>query len=235
MTGSEPMKILLADDDANLREAIGMMLRKAGYAFIEAADGATAVLLAEVVAPDLIVLDVMMGAMSGFDVCTAIRKQNKELPVLFLSAKGEIADKKDGYRAGGDDYLVKPFNEEELLLRIEALLKRAKRSVPADPAKSSMISVEDLDIDPLKHEVRIAGTRIDLTPKEFDILALMAQHPGEVFSHEDLIREVWGEEYMDGRVSIPVYVHRIREKIEKNPTDPHYLQTVWRVGYRLGD
>lgn len=234
MTEHESLKILLADDDPSLREAIGMMLREAGYAFFEAADGKTALALNRAIMPDLVILDVMMGAVSGFEVCVAMRAQNYETPVLFLSAKGEIFDKKDGFKAGGDDYLVKPFNEEELLLRVESLLKRVRRAHVAQSGLTNEIVIDNLSIDVLRHEVRLGKVRIELTPKEFGILAALAQHPGEVFSNDDLIRKVWGEEYMDERVSIPVYVHRIRNKIEQDPTQPQYLQTVWRVGYRLG-
>ncbi len=234
MTGRENLKVLLADDDPSLREAIGIMVREAGYSFFEAAEGATALALFDAIAPDLVILDVMMGELSGFDVCSSIRERGFETPVLFLSAKGEIVDKKDGFRAGADDYLVKPFNEEELLLRIEALLKRSRRMAPANETLGK-IDIGDLSIDLLRHEVLVGGARVDLTPKEFDVLAVMAKHPGEVFSRDDLIRTVWGEEYLDEAVSVPVYVHRIREKIEQDPTDPQYLQTVWRVGYRLGD
>lgn len=235
MDSEKQMSVLLADDDASLRAAIGIMLREAGYMFFEAADGHTALTLFDAVRPDLVILDVMMGALSGFEVCTAIRMRQRETPVLFLSAKNEIVDKKDGFRAGGDDYLVKPFNEEELLLRVEALLKRAHRAAPSFSTGVAKMSVGDLCIDPLRHEVRIGDKRIELTPKEFGILAALAEHPGEVFSREDLVDKVWGEGYTADSISIPVYVHRIREKIEQEPTNPRYLQTVWRVGYRLGD
>lgn len=235
MDSEKQMSVLLADDDASLRAAIGIMLREAGYTFFEAADGHTALTLFDAIRPDLVILDVMMGAFSGFEVCAAIRMRQRETPVLFLSAKNEIVDKKDGFRAGGDDYLVKPFNEEELLLRVEALLKRAHRAAPSFSTGVAKMSVGDLCIDPLRHEVRIGDKRIELTPKEFGILAALAEHPGEVFSREDLVDKVWGEGYTADSISIPVYVHRIREKIEQEPTNPRYLQTVWRVGYRLGD
>ena len=235
MDSEKQMSVLLADDDASLRAAIGIMLREAGYAFFEAADGRTALTLFDAIRPDLVILDVMMGALSGFEVCAAIRMRQRETPVLFLSAKNEIVDKKDGFRAGGDDYLVKPFNEEELLLRVEALLKRARRAAPPFSTEVAKMSVGDLSIDLLRHEVRIGDKRIELTPKEFGILAALAEHPGEVFSREDLVGKVWEEGYTADSISIPVYVHRIREKIEQEPTNPQYLQTVWRVGYRLGD
>lgn len=231
------MKILLADDELSLCDALEIILEDAGYRVRIAHDGARAIDLFKRECPDLVILDVMMPKHDGFEVCEAVRAINPDVPMLMLSAKGDIVDKKSGFKAGADDYLVKPFNDEELLLRIEALLRRRTRGgEPGEPKKlTQAVQIGDLVIDPLRYEVTVADRVISLTPKEFQILALMADHPGKVFTREDLIESIWGKEYEAGAISIPVYVRRIREKIEEDPSNPRYLQTVWRFGYRLGD
>ena len=192
--------------------------------------------------PDLVVLDVTMPKLDGFELCSQIREDDPDVPILFLSAKSDVIDKKSGFRAGADDYVVKPFDEEELLLRVEALLRRVRlhageHSGQGDERHSGLmepVCVGDLVIDPRRHEVSVEGRVILLTPKEFQILALLAESPGEVYTQEELVKNLWGDEYEKDSVSIPVYVRRIRKKIEKDPSNPQYLQTVWSVGYRLG-
>lgn len=231
------MKIMLADDELSLCDALEIILDDAGYEVCIAHDGAQAIELFRRERPDLVVLDVMMPKYDGFEVCEVVRGINPDVPLLMLSAKGDIVDKKSGFKAGADDYLVKPFNDEELLLRIEALMRRRSRGESqGEPKKlTQAVQIGDLVIDPLRYEVTVADRVISLTPKEFQILALMADHPGKVFTREDLIESIWGKEYEAGAISIPVYVRRIREKIEEDPSSPKYLQTVWRFGYRLGD
>ncbi len=156
-------------------------------------------------------------------------------PVLMLTAKGDIVDKKIGFHAGADDYMVKPFNDEELLLRIEALLRRRGRGEGATPsAVGQTVVVGAMTTDPRRCEVAVGGRVVALTPKEFQIVATMAESPGKVFTREDLIELVWGREYDAASVSIPVYIRRIREKVEADPSNPLYVQTVWGFGYRLG-
>lgn len=231
------MKIMLADDEQSLCDALEIILEDSGYEVCVACDGAQAIELFKSDRPDLVILDVMMPKFDGYEVCEAVRAINPDVPLLMLSAKGDIVDKKSGFKAGADDYLVKPFNDEELLLRVEALLRRRSRGGdPSEPRKlMQTVQIGDLVIDPRRCEVTVGGRVISLTPKEFQILALMADHPGKVFTREDLIESIWGKEYEAGAISIPVYVRRIREKIEADPSSPKYLQTVWRFGYRLGD
>lgn len=228
-------KIMLADDEQSLCDALEIILHDAGYDVCVARDGRQAVEVFRRELPDLAILDVMMPRLDGFEVCSEIRDLLPDTPVLMLSAKGDIVDKKIGFRAGADDYVVKPFNDEELLLRVEALLRRRSRGDAAAPVLMRRVQIGDLAIDPRRCEVVVRGRVIGLTPKEFQILALMADNPGKVFTREDLIENIWGEEYETGSISIPVYVRRIREKIEDDPSNPMYLQTVWRFGYRLGD
>ncbi|MEC4273051.1 response regulator transcription factor [Adlercreutzia sp. R25] len=227
-------KILLADDEENLREAVTIILEKAGYAVCAAADGTQAVEAFLSERPDLVILDVMMPWMSGYEVCERIREVSEDVPVLMLSAKGDIIDKKSGFHAGADDYVVKPFNDEELLLRVEALLRRRGHKGATPSAVGQVVTVGSMVIDPRRCEVTVGERSVSLTPKEFQILALMAESPGKVFTREDLIEMVWGDEYDTGSVSIPVYIRRIREKVEEDPSNPVFIQTIWGFGYRLG-
>lgn len=228
-------KILLADDEDNLREAVGIILHRAGYQVCAAADGTQAVERFVRERPDLVILDVMMPWMDGYQACERIRELSPDTPVLMLTAKGDIVDKKIGFHAGADDYMVKPFNDEELLLRIEALLRRRGRGEGATlSAVGQTVVVGAMTIDPRRCEVAVDGRVVALTPKEFQIVATMAESPGKVFTREDLIELVWGREYDAASVSIPVYIRRIREKVEADPSNPLYVQTVWGFGYRLG-
>lgn len=185
--------------------------------------------------PDVVVLDVMMPKVDGFEVCRRIREVDENVPVLFLSARDGIIDKRIGFSFGGDDYLVKPFNEEELVMRIEALVRRSRRSrrdgEAAAPERPERFALGPFTFDEVRHEVLKGGEPVVLTPKEFQLLLHLASHPGAVMGKDELIEELWGEEYLDGAISIAVYVRKIREKIEENPAKPAYLKTVWGVGY----
>ena len=185
--------------------------------------------------PDVVVLDVMMPKVDGFEVCRRIREVDENVPVLFLSARDGIIDKRIGFSFGGDDYLVKPFNEEELVMRIEALVRRSRRSrwdgEAAAPERPERFALGPFTFDEVRHEVLKGGESVVLTPKEFQLLHHLASHPGAVVGKDELIEELWGEEYLDGAISIAVYVRKIREKIEENPAKPAYLKTVWGVGY----
>lgn len=239
------MKILLADDERSLCDALRMILEDAGYEVCVAHDGREAVEVFAREQPDLAILDVMMPRLDGFEVVEEIRKARPAMPVLILSAKGDIVDKKRGFHLGADDYVVKPFDDDEIILRVEALLRRAAlggggasegEKIPATPRQLMQpVTLGDLAIDPRRCEVAVAGKAVSLTPKEFQILALLADHPGEVFTNDELVETIWGEEYAGEAISIPVYIRRIRLKIEKDPSRPEYLKTVWRFGYKLGD
>lgn len=228
-------KILMADDDDNLREAVSIILQRAGFEVISASDGAQAVNRFLNEHPDVVIMDVMMPWMDGYEACERIRAVDSKVPVLMLTAKGDIVDKKIGFRSGADDYMVKPFNDEELVLRIEALLRRRDRSEGVAPsAVGQVVTIGDMVIDPRRCEVTVLGRGVALTPKEFQLVATMAENPGKVYTREDLIDMVWGSDYNEASVSIPVYIRRIREKVEVDPSNPVYIQTVWGFGYRLG-
>ncbi|MGI1657364.1 MAG: response regulator transcription factor [Desulfitobacterium sp.] len=231
------MKIMLADDEESIRIVVEHIVTDDGYDFCYASDGLEALAVYEVEQPDLVILDVMMPKMNGFDVCTKLRKVGSTVPIIFLSAKGDIVDKSVGFKAGADDYLVKPFSSLELSLRIGALLRRRERRNEAGSENEYKESFKygDLEVFFNRYEARLKGKRVELTPKEFKILAYMAGHPGEVFTREQLFTYVWGEDYVGELTSIAVFVRKIREKIEFEPSKPKYLQTVWGIGYKFGE
>lgn len=228
---------MLVDDEPSLCSALQIMLTKAGYDFCCATDGFSALEVFRSEKPDFVILDVMVPKLNGIEVCEELRRVDPRIPILILSGKGDIVDKKMGFKAGADDYLTKPFEEEELLMRIDVLLRRLDRKLgdPSSKRLAERVKIRDMVIDPTRYEVSVGGRIVNLTPKEYQIIALMATHPGKVFTREDLIDYIWGREYIYGSISIPVYVRRIREKIEEDPSNPKLLQTVWRFGYKLGD
>lgn len=225
-------KIMLADDELNMRNLIGRVVKDGGHEFCCAIDGEDAIAVYEQEQPDLVLLDVMMPKLDGFQVCRELRGRGAIIPIIFLTAKGDITDKGAGFGVGGDDYVVKPFDPQELLLRIDAHLKRNERITPRQ--QGDCVVLGGLEFDTKRHRVTVEGRRVDFTPKEFQILFLLASHPGEVFTREQLIEAVWGEEFVGETSSLPVFIRKIREKIEHDPSKPTYLQTAWRSGYRFG-
>lgn len=224
-------KILVVDDEDDLRTAISMMLSSAGYSVCEAPNGLEGIQVFKRERPDLVVMDVMMPQLDGFSACRIIREVDPHVPLLFLSAKHDISDMETGFTLGADDYLAKPFRQRELLLRVEALLRRAVRPASLE----TVVRLGDLEIDYERREVRVKGTVASLTPKEFALMALFGRNRGRTFSNDELIEGVWGADYLGTSISIPVYIRHLREKIEDNPAQPVYLKTVVRMGYRLGD
>lgn len=227
------MKIMLADDEQAIRTLIERIVLDEGYEFCLAEDGLEALSVFALENPDLIILDVMMPELDGFQVCRKIREQNTLVPIIFLSAKGDIVDKGVGFTCGGDDYLVKPFAPQELSMRIRARLR--KRGQAAPELCDAPVIFEDFEFDVKRHRLTKKGIPIDLTSKEYQILLLLACSPGEVFTREQITEYVWGKEYVGEVSSLAVFVRKIRAKIEEDPSNPVYLQTVWRVGYRFGD
>lgn len=231
------MKILIADDERDLCDAVRKMVERRGHTCFAVLDGAEVVRAYERERPDLVVLDVMMPGVNGFDLCREIRQLDPNVPIIMLSAKSDIVDKSIGFAAGCDDYVAKPFNGQELLMRIEAGLRRAKIHESGEPKRRNRATVRvgDMEIRLKKNEVLVHGEYVNLTPKEFQIIAFLANHLGEVFTAQSIIENVWGQAYMPESASIAVFVRKIRSKIEDDPSKPRYLQTVWREGYRLGD
>ena len=232
--------ILVVDDEKTLRDTLEYNLRRQGYRVLAAADGNEAIRLAYAERPDLIVLDIMLPGMSGFDVCRAVRKE-LTVPILMLSAREEEIDKVLGLELGADDYLTKPFGLRELLARVGAMLRRAemvrteaqKKASPAVEEAQDSFSVGDLVINLSRRSVTRQGAAVELKPKEFDVLAFLAAHPMHVFSRETLLDRVWGYDYVGGSRTVDVHVRWLRAKLERDPSNPQLIQTVYGVGYRF--
>lgn len=227
------MKILLVDDEASIERLVSGMIRDAGYEFAYAEDGLAALDVAARERPDLVIMDVMMPRMDGFAACRELRARGFTCPVIFLSAKGDIVDKGVGFQAGGDDYLTKPFDPRELLMHIEAQLRRAAMAAGAAAAPSSAVRVGRFELDAARFLATKDGARLSLTPKEFKILHALAANPGLVLSKEQLVEAAWGKEFVGETTSITVFIKKLREKVEDDPSEPRVILTVWGIGYRL--
>lgn len=227
------MKILLADDEVSIQKLISGLLEDEGHECVCVEDGTDALEAFEGNAFDLVILDVMMPRMDGFATCRELRTRGVTVPVIFLSAKGDIVDKGIGFAAGGDDYMTKPFDPRELLMHIEAHLRRAHMdAAPARPEPKTL-TLGRFVIDTAKHQVTKEGTPIKLTPKEFKILLALARTPDTVLSKEQLVEDAWGAEFVGETQSITVFIKKLRNKIEDDPSDPRIIETVWGIGYRL--
>ena len=228
-------KIMLIDDDENLHSLMKHIAESGGYDFCSARDGEEGLEILNDEKPDVVLLDVMMPGMNGFEICSIMREKGRRIPIIFLSAKGDIVDKSIGFKAGGDDYVVKPFNTAELLLRVEAHMRRHMDDLTFAKAlkRDGSTKTGDLEIFYNQYEVRLNGELIELTSKEFEILALLAARAGQVFTREQIAEHIWGTDSKADPNSITVFVRKIREKIEVNPSQPRYLLTVWRVGYKF--
>jgi DNA-binding response OmpR family regulator len=224
------MNILVVDDDRDIADIIGYSLRKEGHRPMLAYSGEEALELAERTTPDLVVLDVMLPDVSGFEVCRRLRGR---VPVILLTARGEEADRVWGLDLGADDYVTKPFSHRELLARIRAVWRRA---AAAETPDHGGLCVGELRLDFDRHEVSIVGRTVDLTPKEYEILHCLALNCGRVVPHERLLAFVWGTQALETDVDqLKVHVRHLREKLERNPSAPEYLLTVRGVGYKLAE
>lgn len=235
--GRGAAKVMLIDDDKSLHVLMRRIMEGAGYRFCGAMDGVAGLALLADEKPDLLLLDVMMPGMNGFEVCRTMREGGRRIPVIFLSAKGDIVDKSIGFNAGGDDYVVKPFSSDELLLRVQAHLRRHRDDLAFAKAVSreGTSQTGDLEIRFNQYEAYLRGEPVNLTAKEFEILALLAANPGQVFTRSQIYEHIWGEDSSVDESTITVFMRKIREKIEDNPSQPKYLLTVWRVGYKFAE
>jgi len=224
--------ILVVDDEKEIRDLIGIYLLNDGYSIIKAANGAEALKVIKDENVDLIILDIMMPIMDGMEACMKIREE-KNMPIIMLSAKSEDMDKIMGLTTGADDYVSKPFNPLELLARVKSQLRRYKRLNLVEDKDESIIEVDDLYINTNTHEIKIGDKDVRLTPREFDILLFIAKNRGVVFSIKKIYEAVWKEEFMESDNTIMVHIRKIREKIEENPRKPRFIKTVWGVGYKI--
>ncbi len=219
--------ILIVDDETPIVDMLKFNLQKAGYKTIAAYDGRTGLELAQTKSPDLILLDVMLPRMDGFEVCRRIREADKSVPILMLTAREEEIDKVFGLESGADDYITKPFSIRELMARIKANLRRGA----GDGGDEGIIAVDSLEINSSLYEVKKNGEGIELTLREFELLKFLASQPGRIFSREQLLEKVWGYEYFGDVRTVDVTVRRLREKIEDNPAEPSRIMTKRGVGY----
>lgn len=230
-------KVLVIEDDKDLTELISIHLRDLDCEFEIAHEGDTGFNLAQEQKFDLIVLDLMLPGMNGLTVCQKLRALENYTPILMLTAKSEEFDKVLGLESGADDYLTKPFGVREFIARVKALLRRqehTKKQIVSEE-HSSIINIDLLNIDLDKRKVLIEGERIELTPKEFDLLALLATNPGKSYNRDQLLSIVWGYEFNGYEHTVNSHINRLRAKIEPDVTNPKYILTTWGIGYRLND
>ncbi|MBY8885922.1 response regulator transcription factor [Streptomyces sp. PTM05] len=219
--------MLVVDDDPTVAEVVTGYLQRAGFAVDRAADGPTALARTARLAPDLVVLDLMLPGLDGLEVCRRIRERGP-VPVVMLTARGEEDDRILGLEVGADDYVTKPFSPRELVLRVESVLRRAGTS----PAPGPWLRSGPLALDPAARRATRDGEELALTIREFDLLAFFLRHPGRVLGREELMHRVWGWEFGD-LSTVTVHVRRLREKVEADPARPRLISTVWGVGYRF--
>ncbi len=224
-------KILIVDDDANIAELISLYLIKECFETQTVGDGESALTAFHSFKPDLIILDLMLPGMDGYQVCREIRRES-QTPIIMLSAKGEVFDKVLGLELGADDYIIKPFDSKEMVARVKAVLRRTARQ-PETPDSSSekIVRLPDLTVNLTNYSVTCMGKNLDMPPKELELLYFLASSPNQVFTREQLLDHIWGYEYAGDSRTVDVHVKRLREKLGDH--DSWRLSTVWGIGYRF--
>jgi two-component system response regulator VicR len=222
-------KILLVEDEKTLAKALKFSLEKEGFKVDVAYDGEEALQALAGGYPDLVILDLMLPKIDGYEVCREIRRRS-DLPIIMLTARDEAIDKILGLELGADDYMTKPFNTRELLARIKAILRRTGQG---GASGKKNIKLGDLEIDLIKHKVVVRGCEVSLTSKQYALLSFLASNPGRVYSREQLLEEVWGYVSASDLRTVDVHIRHLREKIEEHPAEPSYILTVWGAGYKF--
>lgn len=233
------VKVLLVDDEQTLLETIAYNLEKEGFEVITAGDGESALALARDAQPDLVILDLMLPRVSGWEVCRALREDPEyrlNAPILMLTARGEESDRVMGLQLGADDYLLKPFGMRELVARVHALLRRVSRAAPADDQKA--IKAGHLHLDVERHEVHVQDDggelrEVNLSLKEFELLRVLLTHNGQAVPRARLLHSVWGDDFFGDERTLDVHIRWLREKLEANPSKPQHILTVRGVGYKF--
>jgi DNA-binding response OmpR family regulator len=221
-------RVLVVDDEDHILELARLYLAREGYQIETVSDGALALARFGQVKPDLVVLDIMLPNVDGLTLCREIRKLS-QVPIIMLTARDEVTDKVVGLELGADDYLTKPFHPQELVARAKALVRRAR----IEPDQPKLVRAGRLEVDLERHEVRCGERRVQLRPKEFDLLALLARHPGRVFQRSELLDLVWGYDFPGYTRTVDVHVQQLREKLAQGGVSDPSIQTVWGVGYKL--
>ncbi|NFR85334.1 MULTISPECIES: response regulator transcription factor [Clostridium] len=228
--------ILIVDDEKEIRDLVEIYLKSEGYVTVKACNGEEALNIIREQNIDLVILDVMMPKLNGIDTCLKIREE-REMPIIMLSAKSEGIDKILGLNMGADDYITKPFNPLELVARVKSQLRRFykfnTKHMEDEKEEESIIEIDELIINLETHEVILSNNLVKLTPTEFDILLLLSKNRGKVFSIENIYESVWNQEFMSSDNTVMVHIRKIREKIESDPRTPKFIKTVWGVGYKI--
>jgi two-component system response regulator VicR len=227
--------ILVADDETNITDVCRRYLEREGYTVLVANDGIQALELWQTHQPSFIILDLMMPGKTGWQVCDEIRAK-QEVPIIMLTARGDEPDRLLGLTMGADDYITKPFSPRELVLRVKNILRRSQANVTAvKPTATQSLIFEEMTITPDQRRVCMNNKDIELTAKEFDVLYLLACHPNQVFSRNQLLNKVWDIDFEGDTTTVTVHMRRLREKIEANPSEPRFIKTVWGIGYKFAE
>lgn len=223
------VRVLIVEDEDSIRKFINLNLQAAGFEVCEAGSGEMALSLIKDFKPEVVVLDIMLPGIDGFQVCSKLREMLPEVIIIMLTAKGQDMDKVMGLDLGADDYMVKPFNPMELIARIKAILRRAER---LEDKKLEVIDIEKLRLNLKSNRFFRDEKEVELTPTEFSMLKMFMENPGKAFNRDEILDAIWGEDYFGDTKTVDVHVRRLREKIEDIPSKPHYIETVWGFGYR---
>ena len=226
--------VLVIEDEDNLLEMLRYNLSKEGYGVYVAEDGDLGLSLARQMQPDMVILDIMLPKLDGFEVCRILRRES-DVPILILTARSEEIDRVVGLELGADDYVVKPFSIRELMARVRAMMRRSYRTTeaPASPAVSRIIRAGDLEMDLTSHVVRLGEEVLDFKPREFDLLALLMSNRGKVYTRHEILDRVWGQDYIGDPRTVDVHIRWLREKVERDPSSPQMIVTIRGVGYRF--
>lgn len=227
-------RVLIVDDEKAIVDILEFNLQREGYETLRAYDGPEGLRMAREKNPDLLLLDVMLPGMDGFEVCRTLRAEGNDVPIVMITAREEETDKVFGLENGADDYVTKPFSMRELLARVKANMRRTL-SAPSEAESSDQIRMRDLVIDTERHTVSKNGRMLDLTQREYELVRFLAQNPGKVVSRQELMSEVWQYEYFGDLRAVDVAVRRLREKLEDNPAEPEYVRTRRGVGYYFAE
>ena len=225
-------KILIVDDDENIAELISLYLTKECFETMIVYDGESALSSFETFQPNLILLDLMLPGIDGYEICKQIRNQ-KNIPIIMVSAKKDDIDKIRGLGLGADDYMTKPFSPSELVARVKAHLSRYERLIGSNQKQNDIVEIRGIKIDKTARRVYVDGEEKVFTTKEFDLLTFLAENPNHVFTKDELFREIWDMDSVGDIATVTVHIKKIREKIEFNTAKPQYIETIWGVGYRF--